>query len=408
MLFGRKDKPKEEAKDPPRQIANPVSTTAARAHLECTAGPEKGQPFRCAPAVTVVGRDASCDVVLTEAVISRQHLRIERRPDGWILKNLSSNGTLVNRKPADEVVLADGDEIRLGAKTRLKFVVEAVATLTTGRPQFRPRAVGQEDEEDKEKEPQAAEGAQPSVFKRRKGLFIALGVYLGIVVVIAAVLAFRNPTAATGDEIPVLGLEDMIIPEPGAAPLRVLRQEPEGYYCEDSLGQHRLVPFEALKSGKAVFLLGIRKAMDVRFEPKKTAPARYPYVIEEKNEALADLYKKQATENYLLSKLPGKEPYLFAAVRTYQKALAYYGSRASFVDDSATERSRLEATRDLIDKVKNTYDTAISYEKSGDPRKAWKNYELLMKLVPELGNPVRENVSKRMNALKAKHKDIKF
>ena len=406
MMFGKKEKPKEVAKEPPRQV---VSTTAARAHLECTAGPEKGQTFRCAPAATVVGRDASCDIVLTETVISRQHCRIDRQPDGWILKNLSSNGTLVNRKPADEVLLADGDEIRLGAKTRLKFVVEAVATFTSGRPQFRARATGQEDDQADEKQEPAAEEAKVSLFKRRKGLFIGLGAYLVIVVVIAAALAFRNPTATGSDEVPVLGMEDTIVPEPGAAPLRVVRTEADGYYCEDPLGQHRLIPREAVTSGKAVLRKGIRKALDVRFELTKDVRPGYPYTIEERNEGLGKLCKDQARENYMQSKLPGKEAYLFGAVRTFQKALAYYGGRTAFVEDPAAERVRQESLKELLDKVRSTYDAAVMYERAGDPRRAMKNYKLLMDMLgSERNNPVPENVSRRITALKAKYKDIKF
>ena len=408
MIFGKKKKAKAEATEPPPQHANPMVSSAARAHVECTAGPEKGQTFRCAPATTVIGRDAACDVALTEPVISRQHVRIERRADTWVLKNLSANGTRVNRKSVDEVVLADGDDIRIGAKTRLRFIVEAVATLTSGRPQFRKRATGHEEESPDAQESAETEKVEGSIFKRRKGLFIALGAYLVIVMAIAAVLAFRNPTAASGDDIPILGLDEMIIPEPGAAPLRVIRREAGGYYCEDALGQHRLVTAEALNSGKAVRMAGMRKALDVRFLLKKDAPPEYPYTIEEKNDSLGAICKKQARENYLLSKLPGKEPYLFGSVRTFQKALAYYGGRTSFIDDRAAEGDRQESFKELLNKVKNTYDAAVSYEKSGDPKRAWKNYDLLMRLVPELGNPIRDNVSKRMNALKAHHPEIKF
>jgi hypothetical protein len=410
MATEKKEGAKEQPKDAPgRRTMSAASSTGARSHLECTAGPEKGKTFRIAPAVTVVGRDASCDVVVTETVISRQHCRVERRVDGWFLKNLSANGTLVNKKSVDEVLLADGDEIRIGAKTRLKFVIEEVAALTTGRPQFRPRAVGQADEEAEKAEGQAEE-AQPSLFKRRKGLFIGLAAYLLVVVAIAAVLAFRSPKTDAGDDIPVLGLEDTIIPEPGAAALRVLRKEPDGYYCEDALGRHVVIPFEALNSGKAVGQKGIRRALDVRFEYKKDAKPGFPYTVDEKNEGLGEQCKRLGIQQYLTSKFPGNEHLLFSSVRNFQKALAYYGNRTSFVDDPVGERYRQEALNELIDRVQKTYQTAIQYEKSGDPQNAMRNYKLLNRLVPETGNPVWENVSKRMDALKRdkRYKDMKF
>ena len=127
-----------KAASPPRPV-NPVVSTLARARLECIAGPQKGQTLRVAPSVTIIGRDPSCDIVLSETAISRQHCRIDRRADQWVLKNLSANGTLLNKKPVDEAALSDGDEIRLGAKTRLLFVVESVPLSSTGRPQFRRR-----------------------------------------------------------------------------------------------------------------------------------------------------------------------------------------------------------------------------------------------------------------------------
>ena len=132
-----------------------VTTTGARAHLECAAGPEKGQAFRVAPSVTVIGRDPSCDVVLSETAISRQHCRIERTGENWVLRNLSSNGTRIKRKTIDEYVLSDGDEIRIGADTRLEFVVEQVGRTQTGRPQFRPRTAEGESEPSEEQAQEA-------------------------------------------------------------------------------------------------------------------------------------------------------------------------------------------------------------------------------------------------------------
>jgi hypothetical protein len=401
---------KEDAKESQaRRAMNPVTTTLARAHLECTGGPEKGQTFRCAPAATAVGRDASCEVVLTESVISRQHMRIERRGETWILKNLSANGTLVNRKPADEVVLADGDEIRLGAKTRLRFIVETVTPVVGGRPQFRPRATGQGDDE-AAKEGEGAEEEKLSLFKRRKGLFIGLGIWLLVVLGIAVAMlwkkssdAARNPIAG----ISILTIDDTIRLAAGGPPLRVLREETEGIICEDSFGGHVLVPREDLLSGKAVYIEGMRKAIEVQFRYEKDAP-RYPFTVKERNEALGDQCKKQGIENYSVCKIPGKEAHLLGAVRMFQKALAYYGSRTSFVSDPPAERIRQEATRELLDRVKSTYDTAITYEKAGDPKRAMDQYKLLTRLVPEVRNPIYENVAQRMKALKENNPQAKF
>jgi hypothetical protein len=401
---------KESAKDQQaRRTVNPVTTTLARAHLECIAGPEKGQTFRCAPTTTVVGRDTSCDVALTESVISRQHLRIERRGETWVLRNLSANGTRVNKKTVDEAVLADGDDIRLGAKTRLKFVVETVTPLVAGRPQFRPRAAGQEEDE-AAKEAEGAEEGKVSLFKRRKSLFIGIGVWvilsigIGIFGLVKSISdANKNPSAG----IPILAIDDMIIPADGGSALRVISRGAMAYSCEYR-GARVDVPFADILSGRATYIRGMRKALEVKFLYEKDAAKDYRYTVKEKNEALGAQYKAQAMANYRECKLPGKEAYLFGTVRSFQRALAYYGARTSFVDDSPAEHIRQQATQELLDKVKTTYDTAITYEKAGDPKRAWNYYGLVLKLVPERENPICENVAQRMSALKAAYPDMRF
>ena len=216
-------KPKE-----PDPTPSPVQTVSisARRHLECTAGPEKGQRLRAAPNVTLIGRDAACDVVLSETTVSRQHARIERRPDRWLFRNLSANGTLLNKKPVDEAVLADGDEIRIGAKTRLRFVVEEVALSASGRPQFRRRVAPKKDEVSEPEKPaaEAEEPAKPSLFKRRKRLFIGLAIYLaGFLVLLVVGLIYFSGGGATGgsSEISVLHEDDTVIKMPDGQTLRV-------------------------------------------------------------------------------------------------------------------------------------------------------------------------------------------
>jgi len=47
--------------------------------------------------------------------VSRRHARIEQCPDGFYVHDLqSTNGTFVNDRPAGEVLLHDGDYLRVG------------------------------------------------------------------------------------------------------------------------------------------------------------------------------------------------------------------------------------------------------------------------------------------------------
>jgi len=70
----------------------------------------------------VIGRAPDCDVHLPHESISRQHARIAREDDGWVLRDLGSkNGSRVNTFHVSEQVLRNGDRLDLGA---LRIYVE--------------------------------------------------------------------------------------------------------------------------------------------------------------------------------------------------------------------------------------------------------------------------------------------
>ena len=70
-----------------------------------------------------IGRDATCTLRLTEGGVSDRHASIERRTDGYYLRDLgSANGVRVNSQRATEQRLVGGDEIELGG-ARLTFEI---------------------------------------------------------------------------------------------------------------------------------------------------------------------------------------------------------------------------------------------------------------------------------------------
>jgi pSer/pThr/pTyr-binding forkhead associated (FHA) protein len=85
----------------------------------------------------VIGRTASCDVVLPDHQVSREHARLHVSDDGVTLVDMGSqNGTLVNGKRVASVDLAVGDEIfvdpymlRLGLISQVQNVMEAQKTV---------------------------------------------------------------------------------------------------------------------------------------------------------------------------------------------------------------------------------------------------------------------------------------
>lgn len=406
-----KSDPKEQ---PPARPVNPlISSTVARAHLECTAGPEKGKTFRIAPNVTVIGRDASCDIVLSETVISRQHCRIDRRQDQWVLSNLSANGTILNKKPATAGILADGDEIRIGVKTRLKFVIESVSLSAGGRPQFRRRTGAPEPEgaeADAAREAaQAAEEEQPSLFQRRRNLFIGLGIYLAIVLVGGAIAAYwkYGPGGPAGRyEVPILTLVDMVRPAPGERPLPIVIEKPEGTYVLGPYNDQILVPAEDFRSAKAVRITGMLKSIQVKFLEQKNAPPGYPFIIDVPSPIRAKEFERQAIEQYRIRDLPGKDRALYNSVRYFQMALAYYGGRGYF-EESSVNKVFKDAVDELVAKVDREYRNAVVLEKAGLYQQAWAKYQYVLAILPERENPIFDNVNRRMGDLKQRHPDLK-
>jgi hypothetical protein len=83
--------------------------------------------------VMIIGRGADCDIVLPERPVSRQHARIERRGQGFLLIDLGSkNGTHINGQEVKQPhLLQDGDEIQIALCVKLSFVgAEATVPLS--------------------------------------------------------------------------------------------------------------------------------------------------------------------------------------------------------------------------------------------------------------------------------------
>jgi DNA-binding winged helix-turn-helix (wHTH) protein len=100
------------------------------ARLVSIGGPTSGQITPLLGAATLLGRAATCQVVIEDDFASRRHAQISLRDDGYWLRDLESkNGTLLDGQPvAGEVLLEDGAVIQIG-DTRLRFH-DPAATLT--------------------------------------------------------------------------------------------------------------------------------------------------------------------------------------------------------------------------------------------------------------------------------------
>ena len=85
-------------------------------------GPNAGSRFRLDQPVTSAGRHPDSDIFLDDVSVSRRHAQFRRENGEYLVVDTGSlNGTYVNRKPAESVALANGDEIQMG-KFRLVFL----------------------------------------------------------------------------------------------------------------------------------------------------------------------------------------------------------------------------------------------------------------------------------------------
>jgi adenylate cyclase len=79
----------------------------------------------------VIGRAPDCDLHLPHESISRQHARISRVEDGWLLRDLGSkNGSRVNTFHVTEQLLRNGDRLDLGT---IRMYVEIGPESTASR-----------------------------------------------------------------------------------------------------------------------------------------------------------------------------------------------------------------------------------------------------------------------------------
>ncbi len=86
--------------------------------------PQTGQEFNLCRLSTSIGRAISCDIVLSDKSVSRQHAVIYSMKDKFYVEDMgSTNGTTLNKKAlAARVALNSGDEIRIGL-TPLLFLL---------------------------------------------------------------------------------------------------------------------------------------------------------------------------------------------------------------------------------------------------------------------------------------------
>ena len=95
-------------------------------------GPNAGKRIFLEQADLIIGRDETCDLVIAERQVSRQHARIRHEGGRHLLEDLGSkNGTFVNGQELESpYALQDGDEIQIALCCKLTYVgVDATAPV---------------------------------------------------------------------------------------------------------------------------------------------------------------------------------------------------------------------------------------------------------------------------------------
>lgn len=97
-----------------------------------------GKEYAIGDAGVVLGRDASCEVVVPLPEVSRRHAQIAPADEGYVLTDMSTNGVLVNgERVQGKRVLMRADVIRLGSE-EFRFYADVA---TAARPAAPPMDV---------------------------------------------------------------------------------------------------------------------------------------------------------------------------------------------------------------------------------------------------------------------------
>jgi hypothetical protein len=85
-------------------------------------GPKAGARYALDTDTVTIGRHPESDIFLDDITVSRRHAEVRREGARYWVRDVGSlNGTYVNRERADDLELADGDELQVG-KFKLVFV----------------------------------------------------------------------------------------------------------------------------------------------------------------------------------------------------------------------------------------------------------------------------------------------
>ncbi len=147
------------------------------------AGKPEQREFRWSGRSCTIGRAAGNDIVLDRESVSAYHARVEWRKDGfWIIDLHSTNGLRLNGEKVTEVMLRDGDAVRVGKIVDVVFSVTQEELLEASRepkPAAQPQEINATPAHSQPFEPAQAmpfDAPQGAALMRQGGFCPACGV----------------------------------------------------------------------------------------------------------------------------------------------------------------------------------------------------------------------------------------
>jgi pSer/pThr/pTyr-binding forkhead associated (FHA) protein len=105
-------------------VADAVGTSAAQHWVLVPIKSENDEKHNIEGQDVMVGRDRTCQVVLSHPAVSRRHARITLSGNAPVLEDLkSANGTYVNNTRVERIKLKPGDIVRFGADPACSYVL---------------------------------------------------------------------------------------------------------------------------------------------------------------------------------------------------------------------------------------------------------------------------------------------
>jgi DNA segregation ATPase FtsK/SpoIIIE, S-DNA-T family len=95
-------------------VAAAPTTTTSAAVLSVVGGPDAGKHVELRRGVNTIGRDRTCDVVLTDRMVSKHHAKVIVGETVEIVDDNSSNGILLGGDQVQRVELRSGDTVLVG------------------------------------------------------------------------------------------------------------------------------------------------------------------------------------------------------------------------------------------------------------------------------------------------------